>query len=82
MTVETPDDLLLAKADPNQLEMAILNLSVNARDAMPEEGTLRITATEERVGLVIDPSCGPGAMFGFRLLIPASAWTGNPRACG
>ena len=41
---------------------------------MPEE-TLRITATEEQVGLVIDPSCGPGAMFGFRLLIPASAWT-------
>jgi PAS domain S-box-containing protein len=50
VTVETPDDLLLAKADPNQLEMAILNLSVNARDAMPEGGTLRITATEERVG--------------------------------
>ncbi len=50
VTVEVGDDLPPARADPNQLEMALLNLAVNARDAMPDGGRLRITADVATVG--------------------------------
>jgi CheY-like chemotaxis protein len=39
--------LALISVDPNQLELAILNLALNARDAMPDGGRLRIAAQRE-----------------------------------
>ena len=43
-------NLPAARVDPNQLELAILNLAVNARDAMPDGGPLRIEATAAEPG--------------------------------
>ena len=44
--------------DPNQLENAILNLAINARDAMPEGGTLMIST--ERATVAGDAELAPG----------------------
>ena len=38
-SVATAPDLPPARVDPNQLELAILNLTINARDAMPRAAT-------------------------------------------
>ncbi len=47
LELDIPDDLPPAKADANQIEMALLNLAVNARDAMPDGGTLAISVAQE-----------------------------------
>jgi PAS domain S-box-containing protein len=56
-----------ARVDANQLELALLNLAVNARDAMPDGGTITIAAREEAVAASEDetnrPPLRPGRYF-------------------
>ena len=49
VTTRFPLTIPMVKADGNQLELALLNLAVNARDAMPKGGEVVITAREQVV---------------------------------
>jgi two-component system NtrC family sensor kinase len=44
ISVSVPQGSCAVKVDPSELELALLNLAVNARDAMPNGGALSITA--------------------------------------
>lgn len=44
---DLPADLWFVEADASQLEVAILNIALNARDAMPDGGTISISARNQ-----------------------------------
>jgi CheY-like chemotaxis protein len=46
LRLDTPEGLPPAQVDANQIELAILNLAINARDAMPNGGTIAIDVGE------------------------------------
>jgi signal transduction histidine kinase/ActR/RegA family two-component response regulator len=60
LRLDFPPDLPPLHVDPNQLELALLNLALNARDAMPVSGRLTVTAAAhtqsvETPGLALRP---------------------------
>ncbi len=63
VTLHKDPKLWLVMADPSQLENAILNLAINARDAMPEGGTLELETscvTLSAAEIVDLPDASPG----------------------
>jgi signal transduction histidine kinase/CheY-like chemotaxis protein len=60
LTTTVDAGLAPARADPNQLELAVLNLAINARDAMVEGGALRVALKNRRTGRGSPPELPPG----------------------
>jgi PAS domain S-box-containing protein len=62
LEVQTNSEAWPVLIDPNQLENALLNLCINARDAMPDGGSLCIAVENETVGDpdLLGPDCAPG----------------------
>jgi signal transduction histidine kinase/CheY-like chemotaxis protein len=63
------------RVDPNQLEAAILNLAVNARDAMPRGGTLQVETRNESFTGNAHPT---GLAGDFVALVVSDTGTGIP----
>ncbi|MEP9400617.1 PAS domain-containing sensor histidine kinase [Sphingomonas silueang] len=60
LSIMMPADLPHATADANQLELAVLNLCVNARDAMPGGGRITIAADEPATEETREAGVAPG----------------------
>jgi len=57
--IERPEQPVAVRIDPNEFEIALLNLTLNARDAMPEGGRITIS-----IGRQTLPQRRPGELAG------------------
>ena len=55
VVLDIPSDIPPVKIDANQLELALMNLAVNSRDAMPNGGTLTISCRTETTEMKAPP---------------------------
>ncbi len=72
LKVDIDQDLPPCYADPAQVENAILNLAINARDAMPQGGKLSIAACEFVVRAEDGPAAAAEVSPGRYLMISVS----------
>ncbi|HEY4546780.1 MAG TPA: PAS domain-containing protein [Pedomonas sp.] len=79
LTFRSPEQIWRCRADAGQLQNAIINLVVNARDAMPEGGTITISTANTTLDHDSDAMLPPDVTAGEYVLICVSdTGTGMP----
>ncbi|HEY8993340.1 MAG TPA: response regulator [Lacunisphaera sp.] len=79
LELDIPNDLWTVEGNPTQLHQVLLNLCVNARDAMPRGGTLRLRAQNRQMDAVTEGSAGSHTIGGAYLMLEVSdTGTGIP----
>ncbi len=80
LELDLPADLPLIQADPTQLHQVLMNLTVNARDAMPNGGTLSLCLGRADIDDVF-AEMTPGARPGHYLTVTVrDTGVGMPKA--
>jgi PAS domain S-box-containing protein len=69
LVLDIPNDLWTVQGNPTQLHQVLLNLCVNARDAMPKGGMLRLRAENRHMEAMTGSSAGQHTVAGAYLMI-------------
>ncbi len=80
LNIVCADGLWLTKADPNQVETAVLNLAINARDAMPDGGRLTIETANKQLDEAYTAQSGDIDAGDYAMVAVSDSGTGIPKA--
>ncbi len=83
VSVSVPDSPVYVEGDGGQIQQALTNIVLNARDAMPERGSIAITLRQEgSVAVLQVADTGPGMDDEVRLRIFEPFYTTKPAGSG